>query len=82
MLYSYVHVSTLIPGAVAYYTVTAGTGSIFLDDVQCSGTELRILDCPHSGVGTNNCVHSEDVGVRCQLRKFLFHDNSVLCYSF
>ena len=55
-------------GAVAYFTVAGGTGSILLDDVQCRGNESRILDCPHSGVGTHNCVHSEDVGVRCQIR--------------
>ena len=51
-------------GAVAYFTVTGGTGSILLDDVRCRGNESRILDCPHSGVVTHNCVHSEDVGVR------------------
>lgn len=55
-------------GAVAYFTVSAGTGSILLDNVQCRGNESRIFDCPHSGVGTHNCVHSEDVGVRCQIR--------------
>lgn len=60
-----------IAGAVAYFTgaVPDGTGSIFLDNVQCTGTESRLIDCPHSGVGTHNCGHSEDVGVRCQIRK-------------
>ena len=60
-------------GAVAYFTVTAGTGSILLDNVQCVGNESRILDCPHSGVGTHNCAHSEDVGVRCQIRTLPLH---------
>ncbi len=60
----------MIAGAVAYTTVAAGAGSIFLDNVQCMGNESRILDCPHNGVGTHNCVHSEDVGVRCQIRRF------------
>ena len=44
-----------------------GTGTIVLDDVGCSGSESRILDCTHSGLGVNNCVHSEDAGVRCEL---------------
>ena len=77
-------------GAVAYFTtaVPDGTGPIFLDNVQCTGTESRIIDCPHNGVGTHNCAHSEDVGVRCQIRKFLvyalaspLHDDLPYVYS-
>ncbi|XP_038048478.1 deleted in malignant brain tumors 1 protein-like isoform X2 [Patiria miniata] len=43
----------------------AGTGSIFLDDVGCTGRETELLSCPHRGVGTHNCGHSEDAGVVC-----------------
>ena len=45
-----------------------GSGDIVLDDVSCSGNEFGMLDCPRRGniaVGTHNCRHSEDVGVRC-----------------
>ncbi len=45
-----------------------GTGSIVLDDLACTGTETSLFDCPHSGIGTHNCGHSEDVGVTCQGR--------------
>ena len=41
----------------------AGTGNIFLDDVQCTGTEAALSDCQASS--THNCVHSEDAGVIC-----------------
>ena len=41
----------------------AGTGNIFLDDVQCTGTEAVLSDCQVST--THNCVHSEDAGVTC-----------------
>ncbi len=55
-------------GAVA--TVRAffgqGMGPIFLDDVSCSGSELRLVNCPANPVGQHNCVHFEDAGVRCQ----------------
>ena len=43
----------------------AGSGQIWLDDVQCRGTESRLIDCLANPIGTHNCAHSEDVGVRC-----------------
>ena len=44
-----------------------GTGPIFLDDVMCSGNEVRLADCVNRGIGINNCAHDEDVGVICLL---------------
>ncbi|XP_030847771.1 deleted in malignant brain tumors 1 protein-like [Strongylocentrotus purpuratus] len=43
-----------------------GTGTIVLDDVSCSGDETSIFDCGNSGLGTNNCGHSDDAGVICE----------------
>ena len=40
-----------------------GIGNIFLDDVQCTGTEAALSDCRAST--THNCQHSEDAGVTC-----------------
>ncbi len=42
-----------------------GSGAIHLDQVECSGTELFLLNCSHSGVGNNTCTHSLDAGVIC-----------------
>ena len=41
----------------------SGSGSIFLDNVGCSGGESSLLDCYYV---SSTCSHSEDVGVRCQ----------------
>ena len=43
-----------------------GTGPVFLDDVNCMGSEIALLNCSHRGIGINDCGHSEDAGVRCQ----------------
>ncbi|XP_072050141.1 uncharacterized protein [Amphiura filiformis] len=43
-----------------------GTGPIWLDDVVCNGQETSITACQHRlPIGTHNCGHDEDVGVRC-----------------
>ncbi|XP_071504514.1 scavenger receptor cysteine-rich domain-containing protein DMBT1-like [Diadema antillarum] len=43
-----------------------GVDPILLDDVECTGTENNLADCPHREYGQHNCGHSEDVGVNCR----------------
>jgi len=43
----------------------AGSGPIWLDNVQCNGTENNISACQHNGWGRHNCTHSQDVSVSC-----------------
>ena len=54
-------------GAVAFSNAEfgQGTGPIFLENLLCSGTESRLVDCAHNGIGNHNCDHREDAGVRC-----------------
>lgn len=42
-----------------------GTGPILIDDVECTGAETRLISCRHTPIGSHNCVHFEDAGVRC-----------------
>jgi len=46
-----------------------GTGTIGMDDVNCSGTEAEIQSCRYNGWGRHNCGHHEDVAVSCGLQR-------------
>ena len=43
----------------------AGSGEIWLDEVECTGEEDRLIDCEANTIGVHNCAHSEDAGVIC-----------------
>ena len=43
-----------------------GTGTIFLDNVGCTGSENNLNDCSRSSSVSCFGGHSEDAGVRCQ----------------
>ncbi|KAL8599291.1 hypothetical protein ACOMHN_008006 [Nucella lapillus] len=47
------------------YGAGSSSQNILLDDLRCTGNETSILLCPHSGLGSHDCSHSEDVGVFC-----------------
>ena len=39
---------------------------IYIDNVQCNGSESHLEECPSSDVGDHDCSHPEDAGVSCQ----------------
>ncbi|CAL1586342.1 unnamed protein product [Knipowitschia caucasica] len=42
-----------------------GTGRVWLDDMDCTGMESLLSECPHRGFGENDCDHNEDAGIVC-----------------
>ncbi|XP_022088748.1 deleted in malignant brain tumors 1 protein-like [Acanthaster planci] len=53
----------------AWYSAHFGQGSgpILLDLVDCTGHEISIDQCTHSGWFSHNCYHTSDVGVTCDV---------------
>ena len=50
-----------------------GSGTIWLDNLECVGTERTVGNCSHNGWGNHDCSHSEDAGVRCATGKFDYY---------
>ena len=48
-----------------YAAYGQGRGKIWLDDLNCVGTESNIGHCLHRGWGNYYCSHYEDAGIKC-----------------
>ena len=67
--------------AFGYAVFGRGTGGIYLDNLGCRGSESRLIDCVHNGVGVHNCDHGDDAGLRCQRKSYLSRSCTVSTYN-
>ena len=61
--HSVLHASSLLAAHAGRFG--QGRGAIFLDDVNCNGTEHRLINCTNLGLGVHKCGHYDDAGVVC-----------------
>ena len=54
-----------------------GGDRILLDDIQCNGNEVNLLQCVHNGIDVHNCLQYEHAGVSCG--NYLLHYSNYVC---
>ena len=64
----------MIAGGKAYSNAHfgAGSGQIFLDDIQCTSSSSQLLECHSRPILTHGCLHSADAGVGCEGSKLFY----------
>ena len=58
----------IFAGAIGYSNAHFGRGSgpIFIKSINCSGSELSLLDCPRDTYTQHTFTHAEDASVHCE----------------
>ena len=57
-----------ISGAEVVDLLEVGTGPVFLEELNCDGSELTLLECAEKAgpIRAHPCIHTSDVGLSCQ----------------
>ena len=59
----------ILSGASAQTNVsTEGNWYVHINDLNCTGEEESIWDCPQNGLSGYSCYHYEDASVICQCK--------------
>ena len=56
---------------------TESTWPIHINDLNCSGSEESIWNCPHNGLISYSCSHYDDAAVLCQ-SEYIYYTNTYL----
>lgn len=68
-------------GHPSHCPLPTGMGEIHMNEVQCLGSEKSLWSCPHKNITREDCKHSEDASVRCNI-PYMGYDTTVsLCVS-
>ncbi|KAL7975866.1 hypothetical protein Chor_011781 [Crotalus horridus] len=62
--------------ALAGARMGQGMGQIHVSEVQCLGSEKSLWSCPHKNITQQDCRHSEDAGVRCNV-PYMAHETTI-----
>ena len=64
----FLNILYFILGAIAAHgTYTESTLPMLIIDLNCTGSEQRLFDCPHNSlVGIHSCGNGDDASLRCQ----------------
>ena len=68
-------------GRMLFNKYGPGSGTIWLDGVNCTGAETSIADCRHNGWGVNDCEHRDDVSISCVELQSPLLTSSKNCHS-
>ena len=49
-----------------YRQYTEGVWPIHINDLNCTGSEKSVWECPHNGIEGYSCYHYQDASVMCQ----------------
>ena len=72
LICKYIFKTSRFPYAVGDAFFGEGNGRVWLDEVNCNGTETDIYECESRGWGETNCGHSKDVSVFCGSVAYMF----------
>ena len=62
-----------------YGKYTEGVWPIHINDLNCTGSEESVWECPHNGMERYSCNHYQDASVKCQGKK---HQNRAFSDKF
>lgn len=54
----------------------SGMGPVYMNEVKCLGQERSIWNCPFKNITSEDCQHTEDAAVRCNI-PYMGLENSV-----
>eukprot|EP00971_Amphidinium_carterae_P071456 1413616-Amphidinium_carterae.1 len=66
------NVSWILPTGPPHVFTISEDEPIWLDDVDCDGSEARLDECENPGWQVENCWHTEDVGLICSFSSIAY----------